>query len=809
MTAIDTSLGYPIEAHGSTWVLDLTDLQLLHGLSVVSRGLSEEIVAQAKADRIDINVERTVSLRENPELLEDFGVALIQVCAEHESVRSIADHPDACEHHLRALLGNLQRRTYREALLPTDPATASRALVADFSVASTEMPNRFVMEFVRSSVDSRSGYLRITIEDPHGRRLDLGSIPHLAIEGIESRTFIAGSTRIAQTWADGLRRQAERGRRTFTEIRKPYSHLFQRFDKAGLGDLERVAIQWDDLTMPLILEGEPAELEHLMKRVLLALEDAGIWRHLSAGGLLRVDVGESSVYLDVSHLGRVLNLSLGHPRERTDVGGFLERMPALDAVVRRAAPPGAEPLANTSIFLVHHMTSEVLGLIAALRRLGCRDLTCLFVVYGGEAPPSYLEAVLDLPSDEFRALALVNVPVEREVEGRYRLSSQYSPLDERDTIEAALDRQAGDYLDAMRTASVPCFLSMVARAAQAGRSCIIVEDGGYLLPIVQEACLMNATVRAFAAGVGVETTDERLLADALQPILLGGVEHTRNGFDRLADVETRHGRLAFPAFSIAVSRLKRSDESREVTASILNAIETVLHAEGRVLSRRTCLVIGCRGAIGGHLMQALTHRLGAPEQLLGIDKVIDSADSGSEAARYADLPDDRQRRIDLVIGVAGTSVLSGDDVAAWLHHNPGRELVLASGSTKTVEFAAVAQWLNGLLRAPQSEVHGEAVEIRSQEIVDARTGRVYGHRYSFMPVAGSAARHLVFLANLTPVNFLFYGVPTELIDEVLAQLTTSTLGLLRRAGDLPARLHAVDREIDADGEAIDAPSPPA
>ena len=77
-----------------------------------------------------------------------------------------------------------------------------------------------------------------------------------------------------------------------------------------------------------------------------------------------------------------------------------------------------------------------------------------------------------------------------------------------------------------------------------------------------------------------------------------------------------------------------------------------------------------------------------------------------------------------------------------------------------------------------------------------------GFTFRFAPPAKLPDKRLVFLANLTPVNFLFYGVPTEVMDRVMAQLMRATLGLVRavrRRPRLPARLYAVDRDVaDAD-----------
>jgi hypothetical protein len=62
-------------------------------------------------------------------------------------------------------------------------------------------------------------------------------------------------------------------------------------------------------------------------------------------------------------------------------------------------------------------------------------------------------------------------------------------------------------------------------------------------------------------------------------------------------------------------------------------------------------------------------------------------------------------------------------------------------------------------------------------------------------------RTVLAMGGLTPINFLFYGVATELIDEVLAQLMTVSLGAVRNAaaGAVAPRLYAVDHECDADG----------
>lgn len=811
----ETSLGPPLVKEDFIWRLDLESLPILHGLSVISRALSEMVLGQARGDRMDVAVERKLRAGENPELIEVFGIEVVKVSAEVGSIHGFLDCPEVLETRLRALLGSLQQQRYRDALMPPvgrDPRALVAHFDADYSATSAvgSSKQRYVIERLATRHDQGRGGLRITIEDLAKPRLNLDAVPHLVIDDVTERQFIAGSTRIAQSWTESLRREALRGRRSFFEHRDPHSHLFQQLDQAGLGTLQRVSVQWSEHVLPFLLENDPVVPQKLLKRVLLALEDRGLRDLLAKREAVRIDAGAVPVYLEMAQLGRVLELSLGQRRQRDDADAFLARMPALSRIVERNGKD--LPLQSTPVFLVHHMTGEVVGLIAALRALGCRDLTVLFVSYASEPPASYLDAVLDLPADEFRALALVNVPQRGSVEGVYHLSQQYSKLGESDEIERAIGTTE-HFLEAMRAAGVVPFLRQVARAEANGQRCLLVEDGGYLAPILHAGLLRGLTVKQFAGELGHEVGDERSLQDAVGGRVLGTVEHTRNGLDRLVAIQERYGRLPLPAYSIAISQLKRQVESREVAASILNAVEAVLNADGRVLARRSCLVLGSHGAIGRELLRSLPSRIDQPEHnLTGIDRVVSESDGVSglteagtiEARAMAGLPSSRWLDVDLVIGVIGQSILTGKEVEDWLRHSSKHALVLVSGSTKKVEFAAIMEWFDSLLHQDEPTLAGVSVQIKVEELLDPRTARVYGHRWIFGFGDERAPRTIISLANMTPINFLFYGVATEIIDEVLAQLLSVTLAAKHRADDPAATgcLLAVDHEIDENGNAL-------
>ncbi|MBX2806185.1 MAG: hypothetical protein KTR19_09450, partial [Hyphomicrobiales bacterium] len=244
-----------------------------------------------------------------------------------------------------------------------------------------------------------------------------------------------------------------------------------------------------------------------------------------------------------------------------------------------------------------------------------------------------------------------------------------------------------------------------------------------------------------------------------------------------------------------------------------------------VLKRRNALVFGSRGNIGRRLMKHLTDRLDmAGTALIGCDLKVNAsppdretpawhADPRSpavpgclEMATYDAFDTMRVRELDLIIGITGGPtpghpVLQVKDVIDWLLNGTKRDLFLASGSSKTDEFPEILSWLDTLLSSQvdgvsETQIDGHAAVIAKQEIRDAVSGRNFGSRYIFTITRSenkNYTKSLLFLNNLLPVNFLFYGVPTEVIDEVLSQLLSAAITLRETAVSLKkARLYAVD-----------------
>lgn len=785
---LPTTLGPPLRRRDGRWAIDLTDLPLFHGLSVLSRALGERVVEDCNGDRVAIDFERRLKSAENPELVA-LGCAGVAVHAEREVLAHVPQDVEGFQHHLRAVLGSLQQARWRRHLLPDAPDAVPRALVFTF-IASAGFAYRFVLDRVPAPRAGRF-WLRLTIENPRGRRLDLDALAHVVVDDLDEREYIAGSTRIAQTLRDMVQREADRGRRVHFERRKRGSFVFGQLERAGLGSLELVQLGWSERIAEWMAAAEPHRLDHLLKRVLLLLEDRTVRRLLASGETVALADGDVVAYIDTSQQQRVLNLAFEQPRRRATVDGYLARMPALGAVIARRR--AARPFADLSVVLIHHITAETLGLVAALRGLGCDDLAVLFVRYAGEVPNEYLDAVLAL-EPAVRSWTLQHVQEPGGVEGRFVPSQQLSSLEPLASVAERLHARPQRYLESMVDLAVGIFV----RALEGGRRVLVVEDGGYLVPTLTRAAQAGQTVGALAGAHGVApvapSLARRPLRAVLEERLVGSVEHTRNGFERLAAAE-RDGGLVRPAYSIALSNLKRTEEAGEVAAGVLAAIETVLHARGQVLSQRRVLVLGSRGAIGSRVVRALGGGRVAGD-VLGVDL---RARGAREATAWRGLPAAARRGVDLVIGVTGESVLGDAEIAELVLRGRASTLYFASGSTKTVEFADVARWVERLA-ASEARLDGRAVTVEGEEVVDPQSGRVYGSAFTLHVGSGRRRRTttLVFIANLTPVNFLFYGVPTEAMDAVMAQLLRTAVALVRDvAAPRPpaARLYAVDRDL--------------
>ncbi len=818
---IPTSLEVPLIREDGRCRIDLSSLQVFFGLSILAADLAEKVRSRYLLDRIDIEVEKKVKPAETPELAE-LRIENIKVVADYDVLDPIIRDREAFVEDLTTVFGSLQMRRWRRHIYPEDPGAPTAALVFELvrKAKDGDIPFRVVLERIRSSKRADKFFLRAVIEG-RGRRLDLGSFPHVIVENPDGRSFIAGSTRISRMFAEQVRWKAREGKHTYVEADRIDSSVFARLHESGLDELREIEITWSGDCTERFRVLDPGRLMVIFKKVLLLLEDHPTRGLLTAGESVRVDFGGLHAWLDFSQLGRALNISFGRVRRSARIERYLERMPGLKELVD--ARCAHAPLAGTKVFLIHHVTAEVLALVAALRDLGARDVFVLFVHYGEEIPSEFLEALLDLDQEHFRFFCLNNVAETDSVEGYFVLSPRFSKLDGLEELDAVLYREKPGYTEAMERTAARLFLEILMEADREDSSCLVIEDGGYLSPRipawVREGAGLGDLVASHGPGlpaVGGETAGLSV-GEILDRRMIGTVEHTKNGFDRLAELMEEDGRLARPAFSIAVSRIKVDDEAREVAAAILAATESTLHAMGKVMSRRKPVVIGSEGAIGRHLTDQLRSRSGTAETVPPLEVDIRKPRSlpgdrlKTFAVKFGALPRDIALEVDLIVGVTGHPAFTWEDMELLLLEGRARTYYLVSGSTKTVEFSDVARGLGILMRTPGPAVGGRSCTVENSAVTDPQTGKILGsrHRFTFEDTADDPAgprwKEIVFPGSLMPINFLSYGVPGEAFDPVITQLLRTSLGLVRRIREEPSLapvLSAVDREIDEDGQPL-------
>ncbi len=553
------------------------------------------------------------------------------------------------------------------------------------------------------------------------------------------------------------------------------------------------------------------------------------------------------------------------------VDDYVHNMPAVGGLVEAAKKIGdPKPFANTSILMIQHITAEVLGCISVLRSLGCKDLVTVFVGYNADAEKAYRPDLLDLPEDESRCFILTSNTVESsdQAQGIYSIKRDFTILPKAeiakmqyDQLDKVMKDQNMTFIQAMRSLCMDVFFKQLARASAEGRELIILEDGGYITPILNQSAIDERTVTEVREEYFCppdEITDLKLgnslkMSDILKNNKAkGSVEYTRNGYDH--DIDTQNtcgGKLFIPNMTVAVSFKKTQIEASGVAESCLNAITSAMYSYGMVLKHRDALVIGSRGNIGRWFIRSLHSRLDRrgldsteKPRVIGCDlkvgckpemKPIPSwqkrddepaLQNIEERASYDHFDKARVHELDLVIGItggptSGHQTMGREHLIDWLANGNKNTIFIASGSTKTDEFPDLLAWVNEALEVSTISLLGRKSTIAKMNLKDAISKRSFGARYQFVIEgkngAKSQTKNVIFLNNLMPINFLFFGVPTEIIDQTLAQLLSVTANLHRQAAkiDIP-RVFAIDYDRIASENVYgaimpekDIPTPPS
>lgn len=191
-----------------------------------------------------------------------------------------------------------------------------------------------------------------------------------------------------------------------------------------------------------------------------------------------------------------------------------------------------------------------------------------------------------------------------------------------------------------------------------------------------------------------------------------------------------------------------------------------------------------------------------------------------EAASYKELPRDARENMEVLFGWTGGpaygiqkhqrfSTFDGEDLCEWLLSGDKSSLFLASGSTKTAEFEDVLSYLDALItggkKTPQgdyqvtltpdvsatlavylmpdqltiSAVQASSLPSDSWKDIKRYFGTMFVFTASNHGFEKGPATKIVYLCNNTmPINFMFYGTPTEIMDMTYAQVTSAAAKLV-------------------------------
>jgi hypothetical protein len=799
---IKSSLGPELIRRADHWEIDLSRLRVFFGLSVLAHILCDDILNRIDSSVGDVSFLYRINPGINPELYA-MNIFHIQVNARAGILLPEYVRREEFRGHLRTVLGTLQMPSWMGKLHPESEGKArpSRALVFPFHAAGgrQDVSYQFIMERHKNPSFPGEFFLRLTIENERKAGINLENIPHVIVDDISSRTYIEGSTRISESLTNNIHIACHRGTFFYGEENRLNNQLFEQLAKTRLGTLDGINVYWDRSFSDLIMRSRPGQILPESKKLLLCLESDEICQLLAAGATIKVVLRNTNVFMDLSRRSRILNYSFNEKRRKTGMDFYMHRMPELDAVSRKVLP--GMDFRNVDIFLLHHITSEIISFIEVLFRKQAGRIWVSFVKYAGTVPPQYLDILLDVPQ-EFLYMASLDRNRSKKNVVYYSLSHQFSDTGPLADVQSMLEEKKLDYFEAMKLLAGHMFIKFCIESYRLKRKVLLIEDGGYIAPFLNKLVHEDRTLDQVCAMFGVRRAGRDMpFRKWLTGILVGTVEHTRNGYDRLIQFEKKYGSCV-PSFSIAVSNKKVSEESKEVARSILNAIESILYGRGLTLSGRKTMVLGAGGNIGRFLCEKYPRdktRI-LEKNLLRIDLCYDCS-VNDEFRGIDDVPLPVFLETDLFIGLVGKSVVTGKHLETLLLKGKNRNIFFASGSTKTLEFTDVIEYINSLSNAARPKVGGHPAEVQFDRINDPQTGLDQGGMVTIDISMGRKAvrRTLFLLGDLAPINFLYYGVPAESMDAIISQLTRLSLGIVgrHRKKTLPGSgIYAVDREID-------------
>ena len=131
---IDTTLGISLHKEESYYAIDITELRVFSGLSVVARILGDQVIEMLENQPGDVAFLYKISPNINPELI-DMNVRYIQIYSKRGVLDNILEFKDEFQEHLRSVFGTFQRPIWGCMIHPEyykNNHESSRALLFPF-----------------------------------------------------------------------------------------------------------------------------------------------------------------------------------------------------------------------------------------------------------------------------------------------------------------------------------------------------------------------------------------------------------------------------------------------------------------------------------------------------------------------------------------------------------------------------------------------------------------------------------------------------------------------------------------------------
>lgn len=246
-----------------------------------------------------------------------------------------------------------------------------------------------------------------------------------------------------------------------------------------------------------------------------------------------------------------------------------------------------------------------------------------------------------------------------------------------------------------------------------GKKLIVIEDGGYFLPVYVRA------IRKYPS---------------LKGNILGVVEQTTSGTRRTLSHSINNA-LGFPCASVARSKVKMNLESIFIGQRVVEELSLFLYSANTFLNFGNVLIVGY-GIVGRSVYKSLGS-YSCDISVYDCDETIRKTAETDKCHVYSEIGAKMFKRDTILIGCVGNSIFSEKMLNAFMDGD-AENLYLASASSKNFEFILLIEMARG-----EKSVGGITLTVKEK--------REY---YTLYELEENGRKKFIFLfAEGMPINF--------------------------------------------------------